>query len=504
MKEIRNDQELPGSRAGVPLKLNKLLLAILLGGALLRLLFLILGAKLYYGAALAYTNGDSGSYMLSFENLFKHGTYTFDFSEPDAAFGRLPGFPFFYGLHYLLFGPKYAIIATACTQALLDCGSILLIFLVVHRLAPASRVAPYVAAVLYAGYPFIIVWETIMGTELLATFLTMLWLYLLLRAGHRNGAYILIGLELAWLFYTREFLGMLLPITCLYLLLWQGVGGWVAMRRCVLVCLGFGLLYGWWPVRNYVFQHRIMLVKPERAGFSNYKEDMTSFLDWVHSWSNESTYWLQQVLTNAHPDFPAYVFASSTEQAQAQALVQQANECGSSFIVYRFGKPSPAYEHPGRYQSDANAVNCNAQVSVGFAQLRASFKQHHPLQYYAKVPLENLYKVFFKSGTQSADGTTRKQLLTGLLFGYRSLLLLLGVIGLLVFRQLGAIKLIALFWGCIMLFICLYFRQVEMRYILQADVLLLIPATLLLSRGLASFRQARILRSSPSQVLGHA
>lgn len=472
----------------VKLRSDYLLLAILAGGMLLRLLFLVVGAKLYYGAELAYTNGDSESYMKSFENLLQHGTYTFNFAEPDAAFGRLPGFPFFYGAHYLLFGPKYAVIATAITQSLLDCVSILLVFLITRRLFPANWPAPYIAAALYASYPFVIVWETIMGTELLATFLTLLWLYILLQAKQRAITYILAGLVLSWLFYTREFLGMLLPISCIYLLLWQQPSWRTAIRRCVLVGVGFGMLYIWWPTRNYVLQHRIMLVKPERAGFSNYKEDMTSFLNWVHSWSNESTYWLQQVLTNPHPDFPAQIFATPQEQALAQRLVQQANECGSSFIVYRLGKEAPRYEQPGVYQLNSGAANCNAQVSAGFDLLRASFKRRQPLVYYTKVPSENLYKVFFKSGTQDAAGATRKHLLTSLLFGYRSLLVILGVIGMLVLRRLPGIKLIATFWVCLMLFICLYFRQVEMRYLLQADVLLLLPAALLLGRYLAKLR----------------
>lgn len=473
------------------LRHDKLFLAIFLLGVLLRVVFVLVGAKAYYGAALMFTNGDSDSYMMSFRNLVEHGTYTFNFAEPDAAFGRLPGYPFFYGIHYYLFGVQHAILATACTQALLDCVSIGFVFLIAQRLAAGNYLAPYVAAALYAAYPFIIVWTTIVGTELLATFLTLLWLYTLLGARQRWTSYVLLGIELALVFYVREFMGILLPITCIYLLVSRRVGWSVSMRHCVLVCLGFGALYIWWPTRNYVSQHRVMLVKPERAGFPNYKPDMVSFLDWVHGWSNESSYWLQQVLSNPHPAFPADIFASSQEQAQAQALVQQANECGSSFFVYRNGTPPPTYAQVGKYH--LRAGNCNEQVRQGFERLRQSFKQRHPVVYYTKVPIANLQKIFFKSGTQGNDGATKKQLLLSVVFGYRTLLLMLGVLGLVVYRRNLGMRPILMFWGFIVVFMCWYFRQLEMRYLLQADVLLLLPAAQLLGQWISRFISAKRL-----------
>lgn len=469
---------------------DKLFLGILLLGIIIRLAFLLVGAKLYYGPDRMFVNGDSFSYTLSFRNLLEHGIYSFNLQEPDAAFGRLPGYPFFYGLHYLLFGEQRAALATACTQTLLDCLAIGLVFSIARRLAPpADRLTPYVAAALYALYPFVIVWTTILGTELLATFLALLWLYTLLAAGQRSGRLVLVGLVIALLFYVREFLGIMLPITWLYLLFSRRDKWVAAVRNCVLVSVGFGLLYVAWPVRNYVFQHRVMLVKPERAGYTNYKTDMVGFLEWVHAWTNESSYWLEQVLHNPHPAFPAGIFASPQEQAQAQALAQQANECGSSFIVFRNGAPLPAYEHSTT--SPTGAADCNEQVHAGFEQLRQSYRQRHPVSYYTKVPLENVGKVFFKSGTQSGDGTTKKQLLLGTLFGYRSLLLLLGVLGLLVYRRVPGVQPLLVFWVFIMVFMCWYFRQLEMRYLLQADVLLLLPAALLIGHWLTRYFDAR-------------
>jgi hypothetical protein len=467
---------------------NKFLLAIVVIGLLVRIGFLLVGAKAYYGPLNVFTNGDSSSYMMSFKNLVEHGAYTFDFLEPEASFGRLPGYPFFYGVHYLIFGEQHAMQAVACTQIFLDCVSIVLIFLITSKLVSESNYnAPYVASSIYAIYPFIIVWTTIIGTELLATFLILSWFYTLLSNSKSWSHYFLLGIEIALLFYVREFLGITLLITCLYFLFSKNEGWKQAIRACVLVGVGFGALYIWWPARNYIYQHRVVLVKPERAGFANYKVDMTSYLDWVHSWSNESTYWLQQALVNSHPNFPAAIFASPQEQEQAQFLVKQANECGSSFYLYK----NLAKIHYDDVQAMRNnkdyTIECNAEIQQGFDRLRISFKQRHPIAYYMKVPLENLYKVVFKSGTQSSDGASKKGLILALVFGYRTLLLIIGIIGLIVYRRVKGVQPIIVFWTFMVVFLCWYFRQLEMRYLLQADVLLLIPASLIIGQWLSKY-----------------
>ena len=125
------------------LSVKKGLLALVLAAFVLRALFMVYGAPVYYGlpAPFCYSFGDATSYMWAAENLIDKGHFTFDFLEPDAAFGRLPGYPLFYGLHYLVFGPVRAIYATAWSQVVLDSLAVLLVFAIVRRMAPRSRFA---------------------------------------------------------------------------------------------------------------------------------------------------------------------------------------------------------------------------------------------------------------------------------------------------------------------------------------------------------------------------
>ena len=96
----------------------------------LRGLFTIYGAPVYYGMAVpnCYAFGDSISYMWAAENFINYGHFTFDFLEPDAAFGRLPGYPLFYGLQYFMFGPSWTVYTVAWSQVIIDSLAVLVIY----------------------------------------------------------------------------------------------------------------------------------------------------------------------------------------------------------------------------------------------------------------------------------------------------------------------------------------------------------------------------------------
>lgn len=513
----------------------------------LRALFMVYGASAYYHlpAPACYSFSDATTYMWSAENFINSGHYTFDYLEPDAAFGRLPGYPLFYGLHYALFGPGRAIYATAWSQVVLDSLTVLLVFVIVRRLAPASRFAPWVGALLYATYPFIIFWAPILYTELLSTEMALLLLYAMLRyAGTRWAAFGL-GLLVAAALFTREYLGLFLPIAMLWVV-WAhgGLHQRRAWEAAVLVGVGFGFLYSGWPIRNYVEHHRLVLLKPKTAGYASYKEDFDDYRSWVQCWTNDENPWVERVLRQAGPvAFPPSVFANAHEQTQARELVALARRCGSSFYMQReaanstiyglrrgkavaFRRPQDAYcaqsgskneieersiyavyrdtafmMHDSTYLFYRNH-NCNAAISSGFKQLKASYYRRNPTAYWLNVPSKNLFKAFFKSSTAApVSGGIRALAVRGL-FGYRTLLLLLGVAGLFLYRKEPGLWPVAIYAGAIVLFVCFIMRGLEMRYLLQADVLMLLPAALVLGR-LADrllVRQLRLVHAPLSPI----
>lgn len=464
-------------------------------GLVLRLLFVLVGAKFYYAGRQIdiYTNGDSYSYVLSFRNLLDYGRYTFDLTEPDAAVGRLPGYPFFYGLHYLIFGPKLVLPALAFTQVLLDTASIWLIYVLTERLAGPRSWAPLVAALLLATYPFTIVWTPITGTETLGLLLVLLWWAALVLAAPRVRTWLLLGVLLALIVYVREFLGACLGVTLLYLLLRaeRGLTGAARLRPLALVLAGFLALYGWWPLRNYVSLGRFVPLKPAAAGYANLREDTQAALAWVLTWTNDVTLGIDEILFAPSPTFPAHVISTPAERQLIDSLVVLSRSCASSFHV-RSELYAPTTSWAGssidelRYLTPqrANTLrhhNCNAQVSEGFRRLRASYLRRHPLRGRVEVPLQNVRKIFFKSQLQAAGGqVSLGQRLVQLLFAWRSALLGLGLLGAWRYRRQAELWPALLFAAVIFGYMAVIFRTMEMRYLLQADVLLLVPAALLL------------------------
>lgn len=480
----------------------------------LRALFTIYGAPVYYKlpAPACYSFGDATSYMWAAENLIDHGRYTFDYLEPDAAFGRLPGYPLFYGLHYLIFGPVKAIYATAWSQVVLDSLTVLLVFAILRRLAPKSAAAPWIGAVLYATYPFIIFWVPMVYTELMATEVTLLILYAMLRYGRTALAALGLGLLVAVGLYTREYLGLFLPIALLWVM-WAhgGLRQAAAWRAAVLVGVGFGILYIGWPVRNYLVSGRIIPLKPKTAGYASHKEDLDEYRSWVHCWTNDENQWIEAVAENNSPiPFPAEVFANAQQAARAHELVALARRCGSSFYMQREAANSKLYNEysgkgrqPGQPAPSNHSIyavyrdtafmlhdptylyfrdhNCNAAVGAGFRELRLDYARRNPVGYWLKVPGQNMFKAFFKSNTNAKAGGVMG-LAIQLLFGYRSLLVVLGVVGLVLYRRNRGLWPVAIYAGAMFIFICFVMRNLEMRYLLQADVLLLLPAALVLAR----------------------
>lgn len=441
---------------------------VLVLGLMLRLLFWLVGAPFVYGSnpGAIYTNGDSSSYVNSFVNLWQQGQYSFNLEEPLASFGRLPGYPFFVGIHYLLAGPKYYQPAVAVSQILLDTASIGLCYRITRTLRPTVPLAALTAALVYACYPFAIIWTTVIGTETLGIFLVLLWAHQLLRIGTPTPvAAASMGLLLATAFLVREYLGILLPITVLYMVF---VASRQAMPQLPLravgwLLAGFMLLYGWWPLRNAVFHRQLILVKPASAGYVDMRPDMLAFLDWVHLWSHDNTYWLDQVLQHHRADhFPAHVVPTVADRQLLQHTLDQAYACGASF-------------HYRRFLNDSRKNNnCNEDVKRGFDALSAQYRKNHPWRSVLEVPIRNLGKAAFKN--QLAKSTPASKWLMAGLFAWRSILLLMGWIGAYRLRRNPAVWPLWAFSAFMYGFICCFFHSLEMRYLLQADVVLLVPA----------------------------
>ena len=455
-----------GVSCRLPFQHNTIILTLLLAmGLTLRLLFIWLGATIYYKDTSPYINGDTGSFTDSFLNLWQYGVYSFNQLNPDAAFGRLPGYPFFWGGHYLVFGERYTFPAVAFTQCLLDTVAIYLVYATARALTRDIRAA-WISAFLYASYPFVIVWITVSGSETLATFsaITLFWWLATRRVTSRNA--LLAGLMVGVALMVREYQGILLVPVVIWI--YNSVRERKRfVRLSAFALLGFVSLYIGWPIRNYVFQHRLMLLKPSTAGYDRYAEDVSSARTWIYGWNPDADIYLDGIAGKAAlPEFPVDVFKSPVERSQAQQLFVRARQCGTGFYNWRYNR---------RYEGKEN---CNSDLAAGFTALNNSYRQRHPLLYWTYVPLLNLEKAFLKNRLLASNGNH----FTSVLFGFRTLLLFLAIVGVIMLWHYSSTRPIVFFFVFMYLFICVGLRQLEMRYLLQADATMLSFAGVPLAR----------------------
>jgi hypothetical protein len=220
------------------------------------------------------------------------------------------------------------------------------------------------------------------------------------------------------------------------------------------------------------------LIKTATAGYERYAEDVGSARQWMYGWTTDSDPYLDGISGKAPlPEFPAEVFGSAAEAAQAQQLIQRARQCGTGFYNWRYER---RYEQP---------TNCNAELAAGFEALSASYQQRHPVKYW-KVPLMNLQRAFFKSQLKHEGGSSQ---VVGLLFAYRSLLILLGLAGAILLLRYQATWPALFFFVFMYVFLCFIVRHLEIRYLLQADVSMLCLAGVPLVRLWDLLRNRRVV-----------
>lgn len=438
-----------------------------------RAAFLLFAAQGYFGRANVYVDGDTGAWTAAFLNWWERGVYTVNPAHPSGAFGRMPGYSFVIGAFYLATGGRLdrAYPALAWAQILVDSGCVFVLFRIGLRVLGTVRPALLLAA-LYALYPFAIVWTPVVYSEILAVDAMLAGVYFFVRSERprssaASGALVALGV----LF--RPQLMILAAVIALRLALF----GRFSARRLIAFVAGFLLLYAPWPVRNYVGHRRLVLAQ-DLSGLKNWAPDVMGFMQYIFSVKAEWEPQFTQMVTNRPVTFPAEAYAVPGDRAKLETAVALAQSCGSGFTHWKTSVRAPL-----------DGPNCDAEVARRFGELRDSQYRHNRWNAYVRVPLQNLRKAIFKRSLNDTGSASRR--LASSLFLYRTALLLLGVGAAAVLRRRRADP-TGMVWVALVFFLAWYallcagtlpqLRNIEMRYFLPTDVLLLIPAAWALGR----------------------
>ncbi|MEA3447317.1 MAG: hypothetical protein U9Q98_02555, partial [Bacteroidota bacterium] len=298
-------------------------------------------------------------------------------------------------------------------------------------------------------------------------------LSLFLAVKNKNFWYLLFsGAVLGAAVLCRPQVFLLLPLYVF--VFWQPKQFKTVFIRGAIFFAGFVMLYGPWPIRNYVNHDKIILTQDLR-GFGCWDEDVLSFLQYVYAVKSGWQPQRDQIVKNKPVTWPDIAYTSVEDSLKLEKAVWNAKHCSRGFSWQR-----------GYWKNSFDTVGCTNETTQLFTELRQGQIKANPLNFYLLVPLQNLKKAVFKSDLGKPKNN--KVFIVGkLLFAYRTLLILLGIAGAIV----AICRKKWQYWVPLLFAVFLYFtlcfgtstqmRNIEMRYFLHADIILLIPAAWFIS-----------------------
>lgn len=469
------------------------LFVIIAAGFFIRILFYLFGAKIYYGNADFMVGGDTLSWVTSIINLIDHGTYSVNLNKETGYFFRPPGYSFFIGFFYLIseknIDTTYILIVWA--QLILDTISIWLIYKIVQKIF-SNKLFSAITAFLYATYPFIIVWNPVVYAETVSVFFLLLGLWFFANDKLKYN-YFFSGLILGFAALTRLQIIFIFPAIGLALLIQYKKNIPQLLRISVPVTIAFILSYGLWPLRNYVNYNRAIFSQ-DLSALPCWDIDIMSFRDYIYSVKTDWDPQMTQIMKGERVDWPDASFIVPEDSGKLNYATRLCHECGLGFSVFM----KNAHLRKNNVPIDSS---CSKEISMVFHELQQNQIKYNWWNVYLWVPLSNLKKCFFKSGLYKPSNAI-VNMFTTILFGFRSVLILLGLFGIVLFlkvnRKLPSLFLMILFFLMFSyLSLSFIYRNMEMRFLIQPDLLLLIPAAYVFTY----FIEKLILKKNQNPIL---
>ena len=445
---------------------------ILLVGITIRFAFYFFGAKIYFGSENLFS-GDTFAWLSCIQNLIHHGTFTSDFSYADGMYFRPPGYSFFLMPFYFLSGfnvdTTYKLAQLA--QIILDGISIWLIYQVMLFYSKRLDLA-ILCSLLYCFYPFVIVWTPYLHAESPSIFFLLLSLYLLNQESKKYSIY-LAGIALGFSILLRLQILFIIPAIAIQLLLDKNLFKWNLNNRVVIYLIIATMTYSLWPIRNLM--HGKLVITEELKNNTNWSEDTYNYMLYIWSVKTDHNPQFNQIINGQNVSWPKESYLHEGDSLLLSNLAKKCYACGRGFSNWKYSA--------GLVKETIKENNqCTKDVSETFKRLRSEQIAKNPINFYLIVPLSNLKKAIFKDNVYAAKSPI-VNLAISVLFFFRTILIAFGIIGvwlnykykLIPVNFCLMILLYAIFWYFT---ICFLFRNIEIRYLLINDVLLLIPASI--------------------------
>ncbi|GDX53444.1 hypothetical protein LBMAG27_24910 [Bacteroidota bacterium] len=448
------------------------LVIILLGGFILRLFFYFFGAKVYYGKSDFFIGGDTSGWVTSILNLINHGSYSIDLNEPTGYFFRPPGYSFFFGIFYLLSGKNLSVAyhLVVWAQLFMDVISIWFIYDIVQR-SFKNQLWSSITAILYAAYPFVIVWTAIVYAESTSVFLLLagFWFFTNDKIKyHFFWSGIFIGIAAL----TRLQILFFLPAAIIALFFNYRNYFKTFLKTSIPFIVAFSISFGLWPARNYLLQGRL-LFSQDLSAVACWDKDYMAFMDYIFSIKTDHQPQYSQMINGEKVTWPKDSYIVPGDSEKLESVVKMCRTCGHGFSVFM--------KNEGLRKNDLPLdSSCSIQIAVIWNNLKENQVKFNKANVYLWVPLNNFKKSIFKSDLYKPSSKI-VSIVSTVLFGYRTIMILLGLFGLLLYYRVKKefpiiLKLIICYFFTWYFWNSFVYRNMEIRYLMQTDILLLIPA----------------------------
>jgi hypothetical protein len=449
---------------------------IVIIGLLLRIVFMIWGAPIYYGSPnYATKGGDTHAWVVSMQNLVHTGTYTADPNYEDGKFFRPPGYALFLTPLYFIsgFNLDRMYLLAQLLQVLLDTMAIWLIYKIVKQTNGKEEVA-LTSSLLYCIYPFAIVWAPFLYAESPSVFFMLLSIYLITKS-KSNLNFLLSGICLGFAVLLRVQIIFLAPAIAFYLFRELKNIKKFFIAPSIYFFLAFGITYGSWPVRNLMYGK--FIPAEELQNDKHFSADFIAYMFYIWSVKTDHNPQFEQIIHGQKVNWPEASYLHPGDSATLARMAVLCNSCGRGFSHF---KASAGLIDKPIIEDNA----CTNEIAATFNRLREEQIKGNPFHFYVIVPLSNLNKALFKFSLYGEKSFLVK-IVSTLLFSYRTLFIFLGLIGIWLNKKHELISrnflnLTLVYFILWYLAICFIYRNMEIRYLMMNDILLLIPASITL------------------------
>ena len=219
-----------------------------------------------------------------------------------------------------------------------------------------------------------------------------------------------------------------------------------------------------------------MVLAQRVDGETHWSPDYQAFKRYIFSIQTDHQPQYNQIMNGQPVTWPDYAKALPGDSLLLEEVSTLSKTCGVGFSYFMRSE--------GKRDSVVTNGGCNDEIVAKFDTLRKHFIEQHPMRYYVLIPLNNVKKALFKNGLYKPSSKSAS-IIAFVLFTYRTILLVLGIISLVImFKKRESLQGLALLVGSY--FVIWYFfnsavyKNMEIRYLLQADVLMLIPLSWLI------------------------